>query len=185
MTQNSNTRADKSANMPLKGMNGGRRSAKNGQTQSIQPSEHHKMSKGWTAFYITGAVIFILLGATYAVYTSVNTNTPVYAVPSSEEQGEMRTVLTSQPAADDLPPPVREVATETIRSNAVINVPSVGLRNAPDITAKSISGRVKRGESVEIVKRHASWGPEWVKIRTRSGKVGWVFASVLKQHKGA
>jgi hypothetical protein len=170
--------------MPLKGVNGGRRVVKKVQTQPIQSPQHDKTTKGWMAFYITGAVVFVLLGATY-VYTSANTSTSVYAVPSSEGQGEMTIISEKQPAPNDLPPPIREAAPETIHANAVINVPSVGLRNAPDITAKTVSGRLKRGEAVEIVKRHASWGPEWVKIRTQSGKLGWVFASIVKEHKGA
>mgnify|MGYP002069201849 CR=1 FL=1 len=81
-------------------------------------------------------------------------------------------------------PPPEEVVQQSLRPNAVVDVPNVGLRNVPDIARKATFGGLKRGERVEIVKRISGKGPAWVKLRTKSGKVGWVFASVVRERKG-
>jgi uncharacterized protein YgiM (DUF1202 family) len=43
---------------------------------------------------------------------------------------------------------------------------------------------LKSGEQVSIVKRHKpDVGPTWVQVKTKSGKTGWVFASVVQERK--
>jgi hypothetical protein len=63
----------------------------------------------------------------------------------------------------------------------VINVPQVGLRTGHSFSAKTMPGKVRKGERVSIVKRYSpSSGPRWLQIKTSNGKIGWVMASVVK-----
>jgi hypothetical protein len=67
---------------------------------------------------------------------------------------------------------------------AVIGVPDVGLRATHSLEAKVFAGKIKKGEMVAILKRYApGTGPTWMKIQTKEGKTGWVFASVLLEKK--
>ncbi len=64
----------------------------------------------------------------------------------------------------------------------VVTVPSVGLRAESYIDAKVLKTTVKSGERVYIVKKvSSSTGPRWMQIRTKAGKVGWVWASVVRE----
>ncbi len=64
---------------------------------------------------------------------------------------------------------------------ARVVVPQVGLREGHSFDARLIGRAVaKAGETVEIVRRHAAeHGPDWYLIRLRSGRTGWVMASVV------
>jgi hypothetical protein len=67
---------------------------------------------------------------------------------------------------------------------AVVGVPDVGLRAAHSLEAQVFTGKIKKGEKVAILKSYApATGPTWIKIQTKSGKTGWVFASVLTDRK--
>lgn len=69
--------------------------------------------------------------------------------------------------------------------NAVITVPSAGLRSAPSLRSKALKTVVKENEKVRVLKRVSSdSGPDWVQIETASGRTGWVWASVVKEGKG-
>jgi hypothetical protein len=63
-----------------------------------------------------------------------------------------------------------------------VAVPGVGLRTNHSLESKAVPrSKLKNGETVSILGRYApSAGPRWLQIKTRSGKVGWVFASVVK-----
>jgi hypothetical protein len=64
----------------------------------------------------------------------------------------------------------------------VINVPRAGLRPVPSLDAKPMKGSVRNNEPVTILKRKSSSsGPDWLQIETRSGRVGWVWASVVRE----
>jgi hypothetical protein len=135
----------------------------------------------------------VLLVGSYAIYVSSATKKPWSPVPESGDSFEPKPVPVVQ-----LPPPPREQpvakaevtsppsenAKDLFHPNAIIDVPKVGLRNIPDITWKATFGDLKRGERVEIVKKVSGKGPTWIKVRTRSGKVGWIVASLVKERKG-
>jgi hypothetical protein len=68
---------------------------------------------------------------------------------------------------------------------AIVTMPSAGLRANHSVDARSLhKATVHEGEKVEILKRFsANSGPDWLQLRTRSGDVGWVMASVVKELK--
>jgi hypothetical protein len=44
---------------------------------------------------------------------------------------------------------------------------------------------VRQKERVEILRRYSSQtGPDWILVRTKSGTIGWVVASVVKELRG-
>ena len=132
---------------------------------------------------IIAAALLVLVGGVY-VYTSMAAKEPSYPAPISEELYRTPSAPVYQPVIENVSPPSVEIVGPIFQPNAVIDVPSVGLRKVPDIDAAAKSGIINRGERVEIVGRNSERGPNWVKIKTKSGKVGWVFASVVKERKG-
>ena len=130
----------------------------------------------------TAAVLCVLVGGVY-VYTSQAAKEHSYPTPISEDLVRPVTVPVREEVPVAAPVPAPDAVEPTFRPTAVIDVPGVGLRNTPDIAAKTRPGVIKRGEGVEIIGRSSSTGPDWVKIKTGSGKVGWVFASVVKERK--
>ena len=66
---------------------------------------------------------------------------------------------------------------------ATVVVPQVGLRSDHSFDSRLLErATAKAGETVEIVRRHvADHGPDWYLIRIRSGKTGWVMASVVSR----
>ena len=68
-----------------------------------------------------------------------------------------------------------------VTNPARVVVPHVGLREGHSFDARLIGRAVaKAGETVDIVRRHvADHGPDWYLIRLRSGRTGWVMASVV------
>ena len=132
---------------------------------------------------IIAATLCVLVGGVY-VYTSMAAKEPSYPRPISKELYRAPSAPVYQPVVENVTPPPADALEPIFHPNAVIDVPSVGLRKVPEIDATAKSGNIKRGERVEIVGRNSERGPNWVKIKTKSGKVGWVFASVVKERKG-
>jgi hypothetical protein len=77
------------------------------------------------------------------------------------------------------PPPVAKA--QAGGPNAIVTVPGVGLRHDHSITSKIITGTsLRKGERVAVLKRFAGGsGPSWVQVRTKTGRTGWVFASLV------
>ena len=155
------------------------------QSQSqTNPSAHTlSSSRGLMTLSIVAAALLVLVGGVY-VYTSVSATEPSYPHPISEELYRTPSVPVTQPVIENVPPPVKEIEEPIFQSNAIIDVPSVGLRSVPNFDAVAKLGSIKRGEPVLIIGRNSDKGPDWVKIKTKSGKVGWVFASVVRERKG-
>jgi len=101
---------------------------------------------------------------------------------------------------DYIPEPAEQILVEPVNTEApkvqpvveskpkgprgIITVPSAGLRSGPSLSAKAVKTTVKNKERVTILKRRsADVGPDWVQIETKSGVVGWVWASVVKEQK--
>ena len=67
----------------------------------------------------------------------------------------------------------------------IVTVPSAGLRAGHSLDAKPVRGSVRNNERVTILKRYyGDAGPGWVQIETKTGKVGWVWAAVVRELKG-
>jgi uncharacterized protein YgiM (DUF1202 family) len=83
-------------------------------------------------------------------------------------------------------PPAREPVAESKPKGpqGVITVPAAGLRAGPSLDSKALRKSVRGNEHVTILKRKASSaGPDWVQIETKSGAVGWVWASVVRESR--
>lgn len=162
-------------------MNGGYRAAMRAAQKLPRPLPARSFSKKYAVFLVGALLFCIILGAAY-VYTSTGTG-PAWYLNPVEKPVEPAPIPVAPPPSKAVTVPPKEVAKPAFQPHAVINVPSVGLRNSPDIDAKVTSTRLTQGEGVQIVKRHSERGPEWVQVKTKSGKVGWVFASVLTERK--
>jgi SH3-like domain-containing protein len=65
-----------------------------------------------------------------------------------------------------------------------VTIPNVGLRRNHSLESKTVPrAAIRNGERVEIINRFSNGGPGWLQVRTKVGKVGWVFASVVKEQK--
>ncbi len=67
----------------------------------------------------------------------------------------------------------------------MVTVPNVGLRVKHSLESKTVANvAVTSGEKVEIIKKFSpNDGPSWIQVRTRLGRLGWVFASVVREQK--
>jgi hypothetical protein len=83
------------------------------------------------------------------------------------------------------PPPVPKPKPDT-RPRGVINVPIVGLRMEPSITAGSVPDAIVRaGDRVIIVRTfRPEVGPDWFYVETLARKHGWVIAPVVTVGQG-
>ena len=79
--------------------------------------------------------------------------------------------------------PVRLV--EPTYPQGVVIVPDAGLRQSASLNARMVGkATLRSGEQVSIVKKKKpDVGPTWVQVKTKSGKVGWVFASVVQEKR--
>ena len=100
--------------------------------------------------------------------------------------------LAPQNAPAPAPPPVAIPKKKSVslseRKNVhpgVITIPHVGLRTDHSFDARSLPRTaVCSGEKIEILRKFSpERGPSWLQLRTKSGKVGWVIASVVKDVK--
>jgi Bacterial SH3 domain len=167
-------------------------------TKPVRPTALYqagRSSKRMGTTFLVGFGALVVLVASYAVYISTATRKPWLPAAANELANEQRAagaVRKSEPVPTLAPPAnPTDLAKNAspkptqpgIHPNAVVDVPRVSLRKAPDVKAKVASGYLRRGELVEIVGRNSGRGAPWVKIRTRTGIAGWVFASVVREHR--
>lgn len=148
----------------------------------IKSSPVPKKSGGVT-LYIVAVAVSVLLGGAVAVYTSDASKNPLPPPRVDEEVFRAMLPPPDEPVAPVAVAKSRKEVAPTFSPNGEIDVPSVGLRTSPDIDATSLSGSLKKGEEVLILDRRSDAGPAWLKVKTKSGKTGWVFASVVKERK--
>ena len=152
-----------------------------------------RTTKKFGTTLLIGFGVLVVLVASYAVYISTATRTPWFPAGAGEASNELTAGAPLQKAAPvTIAPPVKsdhsaktatfQPTVPAIHPNAVVDVPRVSLRKTPSIKAKNASGYLKRGEPVEIIGKQSTGGATWVRIRTRTGKVGWAFASVVREH---
>jgi hypothetical protein len=152
--------------------------AENPRPQSAAVNWREALAKAYIGAIIFLAVLvlgaFVLFSSgTDASFSGETSLQPLLETPSRS------TELVSRPAAS---PPAPAVAKAPALPEGLVTVPEVGLRSNHSMSSKGIPGKLKRGERVAILKRHSTYsGPSWVQVRTKSGKVGWVFASVIRE----
>lgn len=140
-------------------------------------------SKNPLTFYSIAIVLCVVLGGGIAVYTTSNKR-PLPPARAADDTFNTILVSSVEPAPPPLPasaPP--KVDAPAFQPDGTIDVPSVGLRKSPAVDAVTLPGGLKKGEGVKILSRRSDAGPSWLKVQTKSGKTGWVFASVVKERK--
>jgi hypothetical protein len=148
-----------------------------GARRVVESRKTRPVSRG-TLTVVFLAVVFLLVGALIPFRSG---NKPI--------KNEIPVVTTVEAPSTFAPPetrPVTKIAPVQVvplRPQATVIVPSVGVRVNHSIDAKTIARlTLRRGESVAILARHKpDTGPSWVKVKTRSGQEGWVFASVVQE----
>ena len=79
---------------------------------------------------------------------------------------------------------VRTMKIQNIRLG-IVTVPSMGLRANHSLESKVVpKARIKAREKVEILRKFSvQTSPDWYQVRTKSGKVGWVLASMVRESR--
>ena len=161
------------------------------QSPATMRYQTQRSPKGSPTLYIMAIGACILLGGSYVMYLSTASQGTWYTAPSTDGSFTPNMVPATQPKppattpapATNVPRSTGETGKQLYRPTAVIDVPNVGLRNVPDIHMKAAPTTLKRGEHVEVIRKISGKGPAWLKIKTKSGKVGWVIASVVTPKK--
>jgi len=137
-----------------------------------------RVSRGLhTRFYVIGLILsLLLLGATVLI--------PVKKEPPPPTSQFVQ--LVNQNAIKSPEPIPERRAPQSDGKPAVVTVPSTGLRTSHSMESHIIPREtVRQKERVEILRRFSSaTGPDWLQVRTRSGAVGWVVASVVRELRG-
>jgi len=143
-----------------------------------EPKTSKRTKKFW--IYLTAsALFFLMLGALVPLQSRKK-------APDPNEVPQVVPTLAAVPEFASTPAPAAPAEKAVSRPKwpqGVVTVPGVGLRTKASVDAKLVrNASLKQGERVSILKRQrASAGPPWLKVQTRSGKTGWVFASVVKE----
>jgi hypothetical protein len=122
----------------------------------------------------------LLLGATVLI--------PVKKEPAPPTSRFVQLVNQSEIKSPEPIPERRPVQSgESLKGKpAVVTVPGTGLRTSHSMESRVIpKTTVRQKERVEILRRYSSQtGPDWILVRTTSGTIGWVVASVVKELHG-
>jgi hypothetical protein len=151
--------------------------------ESIAPAPQAGRSRvrAFIGYAAAVGIAALLMATLVPLHADKNVPLPALAVAES--------VVPANPS--DIPAPVTPSGASLsgvseVRKNvrpAKVVVPQVGLRSDHSFDARLLErATAKAGETVEIVRRHvADHGPDWFLIRIRSGKTGWVMASVVSR----
>jgi len=157
-----------------------RKLARPGPMAPPKPSAQRKPNrtmKFWS-YLAASALIFLVLGALVPLQSRKKVTDP-NEVP--QVSAAVAAAPAPAPAASVAPAP-KKVAKNRY-PQGVVTVPGVGLRISASVDARMVKkASLKQGERVSILTRQQpAAGPPWLKIQTRSGKTGWVFAAVVKE----
>jgi hypothetical protein len=124
-------------------------------------------------------VVAVLLFSAFMLFAKkpAPVNPPaVYALPQVSE-----VPARPPPVVHESPP---APAKEPKLPKGIIAVPSVGLRANHSLESKAVRCSVRGGEVVGIVKRFSpDDGPSWLHVKTKSGATGWLWASLVREHR--
>jgi predicted amidophosphoribosyltransferase len=153
--------------------------------RALRRADTKEKSRFWIYVSIL-AVVFLLVGSLIPLGWGKKSSS------SSAELPEMRPVVDglAKSAEPKYAPPVTKAAPvqEAPKMRyplGTVVVPGVGLRTKPTVGAPAVPKvALRNGEQVSVLKRHSPGnGPPWVQVQTKSGKAGWVFASLIKESK--
>lgn len=136
-------------------------------------------SKGLdTRVYVVGLLLsLMLLGATVLF-------------PAKKDAGAVAPQFVKLVAENSIQSPVpipeRRASNGTDGRTGMVTVPSIGLRSSHSVESNVVpKTTIRNRERVEILKKfRPPVGPDWVQVRTKSGVVGWVMASVVREVRG-
>jgi hypothetical protein len=134
-----------------------------------------------TRFYVIGLLFsLLLLGATVLIPVKKEPAAPTSQFVQLVNQNEIKS---PEPIPERRP---AQPAQQPEGKRAVVTVPSTGLRTSHAMESRIIpKTTVRQKERVEILRRYSSQtGPDWILVRTNSGTIGWVVASVVKELRG-
>ena len=154
-----------------------------GVSPKVSTSDHRgKVRKGLhTRFYVIGLLFsLLLLGATVLIPAKKEPAPPTSQFVQLVNQNEIRS---PEPIPERRP---AQPAQQPEGKRAVVTVPSTGLRASHSMESRVIpKTTVRQKDRVEILRRYSSQtGPDWILVRTNSGTIGWVVASVVKEMRG-
>jgi len=137
---------------------------------------------------LAGLLLLLLVAALAPVRSSKDAMASSDLIPLHEQlNGEEPAPVLATPFE---PPAERKVAPAPAQPRqqgptAIVTVPGAGLRRDHAISSKVIPGTTLRnGERVAVIQRfHGGAGPSWVQVRTKTGKTGWVFASLVHEKR--
>jgi hypothetical protein len=135
----------------------------------------------WIAFLAFGIILlgvgFVVVGNKTGMFASKAQPSDASVIPEPAQE-----VITEPSVVQSVPIPPPAVESRPKGPQGIISVPSAGLRAGPSLDSKPLRKSVRSNERVTILKRRPSnSGPDWVQIETRSGAVGWVWASVVRE----
>jgi hypothetical protein len=151
--------------------------------KAAQRSTRKNGSKSVRMYVIGLVVIFLILGALGPLRSARNSVTNTQNLPDALP---VAAELDAGAEADDSAAPAEPVkAVVDNYPKGRVTVPGVGLRVNHSLESRAVArSKMRNGERVSILGRYApNVGPRWLRIKTRSGKVGWVFASVVKESR--
>jgi hypothetical protein len=157
-------------------------------TEALVPQAKERSS---VIVYVFGiALTFVILGAIVPLRSDRTTRLPEsimlesFPPPELIQRENPQTEVTAErsPAAAESRRPAAEW--KNLRPG-IVNVPAVGLRKNHSLESTIIPrAAVRNGDKIEIVTTFSpDCGPDWLQIRTKSGKVGWIIASGVKEQK--
>jgi hypothetical protein len=149
----------------------------------VSDAAHPRRSRVSTSTMLIGgmALVFLVIGALVPLRSSRKPPDMPDPLVQPFEVAPPENAESAAPAPTVEPVRVAEPA----YPQGVVTVPDAGLRQSASLNARMV-GKVslRNGEQVSIVKKHKpDFGPSWVQVKTKSGKVGWVFASVVHEKK--
>jgi hypothetical protein len=150
--------------------------------QDAAPVPARRSRISTSTLFIGGmALVFLIIGALVPLRSSKKPPDMPDPLVEPFESGppDKTEALPPPPAAH----PVR--AEEPAYPQGVVIVPDAGMRQSASLDARMVGkATLRNGEQVSIMKKQRpDFGPSWVQIKTKSGKVGWVFASVVQERK--
>ncbi len=146
--------------------------------RSVTPAAREKKGLG-RSVAVFGVMITLLCCALLLFATNPSSQIP-NSVPNYAASVESTAGIKPQPVK--APEVTKPKVPAPQYPQALVTVPSAGLRTDHSLNAKSQRAKVKKGERVEILRRVSPGnGPSWIQVRTVSGKTGWVWASVVRE----
>ena len=150
--------------------------------QDARPVPARRSRVSASTLFIGGmALVFLIIGALVPLRSSKK--------PPDMPDPLIEPFEIGPPDKTEAPPPssaVRPVrADEPAYPQGIVIVPGAGLRQSASLDARMVGkATLRNGEQVSLVKKvRPDFGPSWVQVKTKSGKVGWVFASVVQERK--